>query len=108
MYKIGNGKNCQFIRRFDDDVPRFATRKWYIINDQNNGQYDEGTENDSTIEFEKKVIKPNICNYSDAYILVTIDIKVAAIAADTNVAFKDCAPFTRCVTHINDEHAETA
>ena len=36
------------------------------------------------------------------------DIKVADIAADTNVAFKNCAPFTRCVTHINDEHAETA
>ena len=28
--------------------------------------------------------------------------------ADTNVAFKNCAPFTRCVTHINDEHVETA
>ena len=36
------------------------------------------------------------------------DIKVADIATDTNVAFKNCAPFTRCVTHINDEHAETA
>ena len=25
-----------------------------------------------------------------------------------NVAFKNCAPFTRCVTHINEEHVETA
>ena len=33
---------------------KFATRKWYIINDQNNGQYGEGNENDSTIKFEKK------------------------------------------------------
>ena len=39
---------------------------------------------------------------------MTEDIKVADIAADTNVAFKNCAPFTRCVTHINDEHVETA
>ena len=40
---------------------------------------------------------------------MTGDIKVADIAAvDTNVAFKNCAPFTRCVTHINDEHIETA
>ena len=23
-------------------------------------------------------------------------------------AFKNCAPFRRCVTHINDEHVETA
>ena len=36
------------------------------------------------------------------------DIKVAVVAANTNVAFKNCAPFTRCVTHINDEHFETA
>ena len=39
---------------------------------------------------------------------MTEDIKVAAVAADTNVAFKNCAPSTRCVTHINDEHVETA
>ena len=80
----------------------------YIIKYQNNGQYGRGNENDSTIKFETKVIKPNLCNYSDAYILVTGDIKVAGVAADTNVAFKNCVPFTRCVTHINDEHVETA
>ena len=89
---------------------KFATRKWYIINDQKNGQYGRGNEdeNDSAIKFETKVIKPNLCDYSDAYILVTGDIKIADIAADTNVAFKNCAPFTRCATHINDEHVETA
>ena len=36
------------------------------------------------------------------------DIKVADVTADTNVAFKNCVPFTRCVTHINDAHVETA
>ena len=39
---------------------------------------------------------------------MTGDIKIADIAADTNVAFKNCTPFTRFVTHINDEHVETA
>ena len=39
---------------------------------------------------------------------MTGDIKIADIAPDTNAAFKNCAPFTRCVTHINDEHVETA
>ena len=40
--------------------------------------------------------------------LVTGDI--AAVVGDKNtpIAFKNCAPFTRCVTHINDEYAETA
>ena len=84
--------------------------KLYIINDQNGGQYGRGdkNENDSTIKFKTKVIKPNLCDYSDVYVLVTGDMKIADIAADTNVAFKDCAPVTRCVTHINEEHVETA
>ena len=92
----------------DNEYSKFATRKRYIINDQNDWQYGRGDENGSTIKFETKVIKPNLCHYSDAYILVTGDTKVAGIAAETNVAFKKFAPFTRCVTHINDEHVETA
>ena len=39
---------------------------------------------------------------------MTGDIKVAGVPENTNVAFKSCAPFTRCVTRINDEHVETA
>ena len=39
---------------------------------------------------------------------MTRDIKVAGVAANTNVKFNNCALFTRCVTHINDEHNETA
>ena len=92
----------------DNESSKVATKKWYIINDQNNGPYDRGNENDLTIKFETKVIKPSLCDYSDAYILVTGDIKVADVAANTNVAFKNCVPFTRCVTPINDEHVETA
>ena len=83
-------------------------RKWYIINDQNNGQYGRGNENDSTIKSETKVIEPNLCDYSDAYILATVDIKVEDVAAKTNVLFKNPAPFIKPVTHINDEHVETA
>ena len=92
----------------DNESSKFTTRKWYIINDQNNGQYGRGKENDSTIKFETKVIKRSLCDYSNAYILVAGDIKVAGVAANTNVAVKNCAPFTRCVTHINDEHVEIA
>ena len=89
-----------------NESSKFATEKWYIINDQNNEQYGRGNENDSTIKFETKAIKPNFCDYSDAYILVTGDIKVKDLTADTNVAFKNCAPYKRCVSHINDEHVE--
>ena len=106
--KMETQKIVNLLNDSDNESSKFATRKWYIINDQNNGQYGTGNENDSTIKFETKVIKPNLCDYSDAYILLTGDIKISDIAADTNVAFKNCALFTSCVTHINDEHVETA
>ena len=89
----------------DIESKNFTTKKRYIINDQNNGQYVEGNENDSTIKFETKVIKLNLCDYSDAYILVNGNIENKA--DNTSVCFKNCAPFTKCNTHINDEHLET-
>ena len=92
----------------ENQSSKFATRKWCIINDQNNGQYGERNENDSNIKCETKVIKPNLCNYSDPYILVTGDITVTGGNANTKVAFKSCPPFARFVTHINDKHVETS
>ena len=79
-----------------------------LLMTKNNGQYGNGNENDSTIKFETKVIKSDLCDYSDAYILVTGDITATGGNENTKVAFKNCAPFTRCVTHINGEHVETA
>ena len=100
-------KNINLLNCSDNESSKFATRKWHIINDQNNVQYGNGDENGTTIKFETKVIKSNFCGYSDAYVLVTGDI--AAVGGDQNtaIAFKNCAPFTRCVTHINDECVET-
>ena len=88
----------------DEFYSKFATGKWYIINDQNVGQYGEGNEDGSTIKFETKVF----CDYSDAHVLVTGDKTAEGGDADTKAAFKNCAPFTRCVTPINNEHVETA
>ena len=56
---------------------------------------------------EMKMIM-NVCDYSDAYILVIGDIKAARGHKNSKVAFKNCAPFRICITHINDEHLETA
>ena len=73
----------------DNDSSKFATRKGYIINDQRNGQYSNGDENGTTIKFETKVIKSSLCDYSDAYILVTGGIKAAGGDAKTKAAFKN-------------------
>ena len=87
---------------------KFATRKWYVINDQNKTDYGEGNENCATIKFETQVIKSNLCDYSDAYVLVTVDITATDGNANAIVAFKNCSPFTKCVTDINDEHVDDA
>ena len=42
----------------DDNDPKFQTKKWHIINGQNNGQYSMGDSNDSTIKFSTEILKP--------------------------------------------------
>ena len=79
----------------DNDDSRFQTKKWHIINDQNNRQYGEGDTNDSTIKFFAEMLKPFICNSYDAYILVTGNITVIGGDDNTKVAFKNCHPFTK-------------
>ena len=39
--------------------------------------------------------------------LATGNITATNGNANSSVAFKNCAPFTRCVAHIYDEHIET-
>ena len=46
----------------NNESSKFATRKWYIINDQTNGQYGRENGNDSTIKSETKVIISNLCD----------------------------------------------
>ena len=51
-----------------------------------------------------------MCDYADAYILVdgTIRAEGATVVANTRLALKNCAPFTKCNLEINDEHVDTA
>ena len=42
-------------------------------------------------------MKSSLCHYSDAYILVTGDLTATNGDSDTNVAFKNCAPFIKCI-----------
>ena len=68
----------------------------------------EGNEDDTTVKYETKVIKSDLCDYSDTYILVTGNITVTGGDANTRVAFKNCALFMKSITHINDEHVDNA
>ena len=62
-------KTINLLDSNDNESQKFATKRWYIINDQNTGNNAYGNDEDgTTIKFETKVIKPNLCDYSDAYI----------------------------------------
>ena len=74
---------------------KFGTRTWNIVNDQSYEKY--GVVNE--INCDTEVLKSNLCDYSDGYILVRVDITVTAAAA-TQVAFKNCALFTKWITKI--------
>ena len=106
--KMETQKIVNLLGDANNESSKFATRKWYVINDQNNTDYGEGNEDSTTVKFETKVIKSSLCDYSDAYILVTGNITATGGDANTRVAFKNCAPFTKCITHINDEHVDNA
>ena len=91
----------------DEDDPRFETRKWYIANDHNNGNYSQGDDVRS-IKFDTGIVRPSLCDYSDAYILVTGNIKVQNGNDATSVAIKDYHSFTRAYFKLNNEQADTA
>ena len=62
------------------------------------------------------MLKSSLCNYSDAYILVKGNISVTNTAAagaaanntDKKVIFKNCAPFTNCISEINNTQIDNA
>ena len=107
-----NQKIINLLDKDDTDSKHFATKKWYVINDENNTNYgvnkDTAADNPDTIKYDTKVLKSNLCDYAEAHILVDDTIRAAAANANTRLSLKNCAPFTKCNLEINDEHVDTA
>ena len=81
----------------DNDNSKFATKKWYILDSESNVNYSQNDE----IKFLNRPIESSLCDYSDAYILVTGNITATPNnAPNTQVVFKNCAPFEKCRTEI--------
>ena len=91
---------------------KFRTRNWIEINDESRGAYNVN----SQIKFKNTILKSSLCDYSDAYILVkgtiTVNNTAAAGASANNtskkVIFKNCAPFTNCISEINNTQIDNA
>ena len=107
-----NQKIINLLDKIDTDSKHFATKKWYTINDENNTNYgvnkDTGADNPDTIKYDTRVLKPNLYDYAETYILVDGTIRAAAADVNSRLALKNCAPFTKCNLEINDEHVDTA
>ena len=106
-----NQKIINLLDKIDTDSKHFVTKKWYII-DENNTNYgvnkDTDADNPDTIKYDTRVLRPNLCDYAEAYILVEGTIRAAAANGDIRLALKNCAPFTKCNLEINDGHVDTA
>ena len=83
-----------------------------VYNYENNTNYgvdkDTGANNSDTIKCDTRILKPNFCDYAEAYILVDGTIRATNAVNATRLALKNCAPFTKCNLEINDEHVDTA
>ena len=92
---------------------KFKTRNWVEINDESRGTY---TSND--IKFKTTMLRSNLCDYVDAYILVKGTIAITGAGDDDaakrldeqnkGVTFKNCAPFTKCISSINNTDRDNA
>ena len=107
-----NQKIINLLDKIDTDSKHFATKKWHIINDENNANYgvnkDTGADNPDTNKYDTRVLKPNLCDYAEAYILVDDNIRATNDVNASRLALKNCAPFTKFNLEINDEHTDTA
>ena len=92
---------------------KFRTRNWVEIDDES-----RETDIGNDIRFKSTMLRSNLCDYADAYILVNGRIWItgagddaAATQADERdkgVTFKNCAPFIKCISRINNIQIDNA
>ena len=99
-------KIANLLESTSDNPSKFKTRNWVEINDESRGNYAN-----SDIRFKIIMLRSSLCDYADSYKLAkgTITITGAGDDAaarqgderDKRVTFKNCAPFTKCISRIN-------
>ena len=80
-------------------LPRFVTRKWIEVYDQSRKDYRV-----KKIRIKAPMLRSDLCDYSDAYIVVKGYTAVANpddTKRNKSVAFRNNAPFINCITKIN-------
>ena len=96
----------------DKKVPRFITKKWIEVNDQSGGVYSA----DKQIRLKISMLRSDLCDYFDAYIVVKGKITVTKgfnnnannNAYDKKLALKNNVPFISCISKISGVLIENA
>ena len=60
----------------DANNSKFVMRKWNIVNDNSKANYEAGNK----ITYNTEVLKSNLCDYNDAYILLTFYLTYGNVA----------------------------
>ena len=91
---------------------KFRTKNWVEINDESRGTY-----TGSDIKFKTTMLRSNLCDNADAYILVKEIITITRAGNDDvakrldernkGVIFEKCAPFTKCISRIYNKDIDT-
>ena len=84
-----------------DKVPRFITKKWIEVYDQSGEIYNTNKQT----RIKKSMLRSDLCDYSNAYIVVKGDITVLRgnnNAYGKKLAFRNNTPFTSCISKINN------
>ena len=91
---------------------KFRTKNWVEINDDVRCVYSPNKQ----IRFKTSMLRSSLCDYSEAHILVKGNITVnntttdGAATNNTNkkVIFKNFAPFTNCISKVNNTKIDNA
>ena len=100
-------KITNLLGNIPDKIPRFITQKWVEVHDQSG----ETCSTNKQIRFETPMLKSDLCDYSDAYIVVKGIVTVTSSdnnTYDKKLTFKNNAPFTSGISKINNTLIDNA
>ena len=94
--------------RTSDNVPRFITKKWIEVYDQS-GNAEDRCRPSKQIRFEALMLRSDLCDFSDAYIVVKGTITLTKTIGwdfidirNRFLAFKNSASFVNFISKINN------
>ena len=108
--KVEYQKTANLLDTASDNVLRFITKKWLEVHDQS-GSAEDRNKPIKQIRFKTSMLRSDLYDFSDAYIVVNGAITVAGTnnrsRKNRPLVFKNNAPFISCISKINNTITDT-